>query len=691
MDVILYNKLTKVDGRVQSVEEDLGLVGDPINFGTGNPVNVETNAGVQVILESETADSCLIVGRNLYPNQTEEFERFKSVVLPIKFPAGTYKLTAFVTSTGSSGNYNAVYLFNGSSAASSLGMMERGKRSTVTLTANTEFDRIYWYADNSTLQYGVYGKFEDITLICDDGPTDYIPYVGETKFLADGVASFVSNGSAVSVFTNNLDDVHAYCETTAVPVIPKLTNEVKELDDTVGMEGEKNYIGVGNPLVIDELLNTKAYLEFSTANKYFTSGKNICPVESATFTRFKSVELGYPLPAGTYTLSLVCTSTDTDSDKCLVFLFDSTSAKSGSIYFNRGTRQKNTVTATGTFDRLYLYASNDYTPAAGDVATFSDIQIEIGTTDGIYEKYAGEEHDVQENNVLFITKNPMCIITDDGSNVSANKEVPPSGRMLDRQFKAEEKLLRPYTKYYGKKIVNFGDSIFGQIRPPIDISTNLANLTGATVYNCGFGGCRMSEHLSFWDAFSMYNLADSVASGDFSMQESALESGSGTLPAYFTTTVNLLKTINWNDVDAITIGYGTNDFTSDIFLDNENDHDDTTTIAGALRYSIETILTAYPHLKIFVCCPTYRFWMNEQYEFVDDSNTHTNLRNNTLLDVVDIEKSVASEYGVPFIDNYHALGFNKFSRTRYFGPTDGTHPNKNGTKLIAEHIAHEMW
>ena len=83
--------------------------------------------------------------------------------------------------------------------------------------------------------------------------------------------------------------------------------------------------------------------------------------------------------------------------------------------------------------------------------------------------------------------------------------------------------------------------------------------------------------------------------------------------------------------------------------------------------------------------------MNEQYEFVDDSNTHTNLRNNTLLDVVDIEKSVASEYGVPFIDNYHALGFNKFSRTRYFGPTDGTHPNKNGTKLMAEHIAHEMW
>jgi hypothetical protein len=46
----------------------------------------------------------------------------------------------------------------------------------------------------------------------------------------------------------------------------------------------------------------------------------------------------------------------------------------------------------------------------------------------------------------------------------------------------------------GKTIVNFGDSIFGKRRPPNDISTEIARLTGATVHNCGFGGCRMSAH-----------------------------------------------------------------------------------------------------------------------------------------------------------------------------------------------------
>ena len=46
----------------------------------------------------------------------------------------------------------------------------------------------------------------------------------------------------------------------------------------------------------------------------------------------------------------------------------------------------------------------------------------------------------------------------------------------------------------GKTIVNMGDSIFGIFNPPFDISTYLSEKTGATTYNCGFGGSSMATH-----------------------------------------------------------------------------------------------------------------------------------------------------------------------------------------------------
>ena len=117
----------------------------------------------------------------------------------------------------------------------------------------------------------------------------------------------------------------------------------------------------------------------------------------------------------------------------------------------------------------------------------------------------------------------------------------------------------------GKVIVNFGDSIFGNMEPPNDISSILAKLTGATVYNCAFGGCRMSRHAEHWDALSMYSLAEAVATGDFSYQDSIpmdelIEQGE--MLDYFPKRKELLKKIDFNKVDIVTIAFGTNDYTA---------------------------------------------------------------------------------------------------------------------------------
>lgn len=244
-------------------------------------------------------------------------------------------------------------------------------------------------------------------------------------------------------------------------------------------------------------------------------------------------------------------------------------------------------------------------------------------------------------------------------------------------------------RFTGKKIVNFGDSIFGQTRPPKDVSTYLAENTGATVYNCGFGGCEMSTHAdSNYNPFSMCNLADAIATGTWTSQESAA-SASG-MPEYFQETVALLKNIDFSKVEIVTISYGTNDWANSTPIDNGG-NSNKTYFADALRYSIERLLTAFPNLRIFVCTPTYRFWMNAQGQFVEDSNTKVNETTNTkLTDFVAKTIEVAEQYQLPYINNYE-IGMNRYNRSYYFYPTDGTHPKPEGNKLIADNISNKIY
>ena len=232
------------------------------------------------------------------------------------------------------------------------------------------------------------------------------------------------------------------------------------------------------------------------------------------------------------------------------------------------------------------------------------------------------------------------------------------------------------------------------------ISSYLAKYTGATVYNMGFGGCRMSKHPStktLWDAFSMYRLADSICTGDFSYQEEAFLKEEGKevkdLPDYFTKRIDDLKSIDFNEVDIITIGYGTNDYTGEVAIDNESGYD-CATLLGAMRYSIELIQKTYPHVSIFICSATYRAWLDSstsEYKVTADSNEHMNGKGKCLGDFNAALYDCSAEYNLPYIDLYYELGINRQNRQYYFPKNDGTHHNLFGRRLIAKKMAEEFF
>lgn len=240
-----------------------------------------------------------------------------------------------------------------------------------------------------------------------------------------------------------------------------------------------------------------------------------------------------------------------------------------------------------------------------------------------------------------------------------------------------------------KKIVCFGDSIFGNFRDTnlddVSIPKMVEKRTFASVYNCGFGGCRMAEHpIPYWDAFGMHSIADSIASGDWSVQEQAIKDGISAgagypFEAYFAESLNVLKSINFDDIDIIVIAYGTNDFSGNVTE---------TQFKTALSHSIETILAAFPHLKILVVSPMWR-WYESETVYID-SDTKTNSNGNTLVEFVDWCKSETNKYHLPYVDTYRNLGINKLNRLTYFAANDGTHPITAGRELRANLISAEL-
>ncbi len=311
------------------------------------------------------------------------------------------------------------------------------------------------------------------------------------------------------------------------------------------------------------------------------------------------------------------------------------------------------------------------------------------------------------------SENPEHVIPEDGHPDGTEpedkpnekpEEAPGEDNTDDNNDKEDTDVILERRSLAGKTIVNFGDSIFGlNSGTGTEVSAVLANITGATVYNSGYGGCRMASYLKAdgsinepWDAFSMYRLVDAIVSGDFSYQEAAFGFNEPNMRAYFKTHLNTLKSLDFNKVDIVTISFGTNDFTSsknNPKAVGENKYN-THALEGALRYSIEKLHKAYPHLEIYVSTPIYRTWFNsDKTAITGDSTTYKNKFGYTLSQYCEMIENVVTEYDyVTLIDAYRGTGFNASNRAEYYADPnkDLTHLGEKGRKVLAEHMAEIM-
>ncbi len=215
---------------------------------------------------------------------------------------------------------------------------------------------------------------------------------------------------------------------------------------------------------------------------------------------------------------------------------------------------------------------------------------------------------------------------------------------------------------HGKNSLFLGDSIteFGYTTL---FPKGISDLTGLICKNGGVGGTQMALHSDLdYREFSLYKIVDAIVSNNYTSMTSAnsrliLRGDDNTTP------LNTIKNYDYTKLDYLIIGFGTNDFgngTVDIGTMNK----DTTTLIGAMSYSIDKLQSHFPNLKIIFWGLLYRHFNTV------DSNIYINPFNHKLVDYKNAIKSCAEYYSIPFFDCNNVC-INEFNTSQM--QVDGTH------------------
>lgn len=127
----------------------------------------------------------------------------------------------------------------------------------------------------------------------------------------------------------------------------------------------------------------------ATSSQVTTTGKNLWANGDVSFTKNATVDLLVPILAGEYTISCVFDNDSTEYNDAVIFYFyDGASAASGNFSVIKGQSSK-IITFAQDVVKLSFYATNSGATNEGVSATYTNIQIEAGSTATTYEPYTG--------------------------------------------------------------------------------------------------------------------------------------------------------------------------------------------------------------------------------------------------------------------------------------------------------------
>lgn len=230
----------------------------------------------------------------------------------------------------------------------------------------------------------------------------------------------------------------------------------------------------------------------------------------------------------------------------------------------------------------------------------------------------------------------------------------------------------------GKKIVVFGDSIWDGWRDETGIAYQVAEQTGATVYNCAIGGSRATSDSNNTDIRGEWNSQSLNTMMYIARGELSAEGQLDGIPAMET-----LKEVDFSTVDYLIFSYGLNDYFFDVPLDSDEGMFEMDTYMGALRHAANKMREAYPNLQIIFITPTYcDMWAGEE-----DCTNH-NFGSGVLPDYVNGMITASEQVNTYLLNMYEKMELNANNLKDY--SDDGVHLNQAGREkyayLVSEYI-----
>lgn len=186
------------------------------------------------------------------------------------------------------------------------------------------------------------------------------------------------------------------------------------------------------------------------------------------------------------------------------------------------------------------------------------------------------------------------------------------------------------------------------------IGMRLQELTDGKVYDASLDHTYLSVKNTVFeedypaDVFSLYWISYCLTSGDFQLLEDYSKKWDG--DDTVAETVDMLKNLDLNTIDVITIMYDYHDYEDGRLLTGPYDEAMAASCCGCLLQSIRLFHQSYPHIRVIVSSPYFCF-VEDGDEKLQPGSTYDHGQG-TLADYMIAYKNIAVNANASFVDNY---------------------------------------
>ena len=267
----------------------------------------------------------------------------------IDLPAGTYTISAYVTTDDTSYTKSVVVFCDSNNNEIETVELDRSTQAYTSFTLSSAITYVWLYSVKKTTSTGIDATYANIMIYTGTSEKAYVPHI----CAADYISRLKNNeqDDEIEDITNTIGSTPmGTTANTVTGAIAEHTGEIDVQGAVLNKVSEETYnIWTGNP--------------------------------TYSFTRRERVPVS--ISAGTYTVSAIVITNDTSDTESSIIFTDGDGVTIGSAQLKRGYRNYSTVTLASAVSYVWLYSVKTNTSTGID-ATWSNIMISSGSDEKPY-------------------------------------------------------------------------------------------------------------------------------------------------------------------------------------------------------------------------------------------------------------------------------------------------------------------